>query len=314
MASPRQLAAMLSTFSTCEEASSGILGSRDDGSKPLLAESTSQSLNHVFSNKHITLARTIETEIIPRLMMAHRMDTALAPGAAPSRLTMKRSPSHADVAELTRLVLEHDQVVARSMVDTLHGEGISVEALYIELLAPAARLMGRMWSDDIVDFTEVTHGLFRLQQLFHDLAPAFEIEGKRQSLLKGSVLLAPTPGEQHTFGLLVLEEFLRRTGLACKNSMPKTLKALTSLVREDHFDVVGLTASCDQNLDSVSSSVKAIKKASRNKYVTVLVGGSIFVDNPSYVALVGADGTARDGRDAALQLRNILDTRLTHTK
>jgi MerR family transcriptional regulator, light-induced transcriptional regulator len=309
MTSPRLLAEMLSTFATCED-SAGVPGSTNDGSQPLKEEAGLNSLNHVFTKKQITLARTIETEIIPRLMMAHRIDPDLATGL---RIT-KRVPSYADVTELTRLVLEHDQNVARSLVDTLHAQGVSIETLYIELLAPSARLMGEMWKADIADFTEVTHGLFKLQQLFHDLAPSFELEGARQNLLKGSVLLAPAPGEQHTFGLLVLEEFLRRTGLECQNSMPKTLKDLTKLVRDDHFDVVGITASCEVHLDSVASSVKAIKKASRNKSVTVLVGGSLFVESSGYVDLVGADGTARDGRDAALQLRNILGTRLAHAK
>jgi MerR family transcriptional regulator, light-induced transcriptional regulator len=309
MTSPRQLAEMLSTFATCED-NTGVPGSLNDGSEPLKAEAGINTLNHVFTKKQITLARTIETEIIPRLMMAHRLD----PDLITNRIVTKRAPSYADVTELTRLILEHDETVARSLVDTLHAQGVSIENLYIELLAPSARLMGEMWKADIADFTEVTHGLFRLQQLFHDLAPSFEIEGKRQNLLKGSVLLVPAPGEQHTFGLLVLEEFLRRTGLACQNSVPKTLKDLTSLVRDDHFDVVGVSAGCEVHLDSVASSVKAIKKSSRNKAVTVLVGGSMFIENPGYVALVGADGTARDGRDAALQLRNILDTRIAHAK
>jgi MerR family transcriptional regulator, light-induced transcriptional regulator len=309
MTSPRQLAEMLSTFATCED-SAGVPGRFQDGSEPLKAEAGASSLHHVFNKKQITLARTIETEIIPRLMMAHRMD----PDLRTERRVSKRGPTHDDVTELTRLILEHDEVVARSLVDALHAQGVSVEAMYIELLAPSARLMGSLWEADIADFTEVTQGLCRLQKLFHDLAPAFEIEGARQNLLQGSVLLASTPGEQHTFGLLILEEFLRRTGLVCQNNTPRTVKELTKLVSDNHFDVVGLTASCEVHLDSLASSVKAIKKASRNKSVTVLVGGSLFNETSGYVTLVGADGTARDGRDATLQLRNILGTRLGHAK
>lgn len=309
MTSPRELAELLSTFATCEE-NAGVSGSLDNGSKPIGSQAEDGLLNYIFRKKQITLARTIESEIIPRLMMAHRLDQ----GSDGVLTSARRGPTSADVSELTRLILEHDQGVARSYVDTLHAQGMGVERLYIELLAPSARMMGEMWQADIADFTEVTEGLFRLRQLFHDLAPAFEIEGGRQSLLKGNVLLAPAPGEQHTFGLLVVEEFLRRTGLACRSSTPKSTKDLTRLVREEHYDVVGLTASCDVHLDSVASSVKAIRKASCNKSVTVLVGGSMFTDNPALVTLVDADGTARDGRDAALQLRNFLGTRIAHAK
>jgi methanogenic corrinoid protein MtbC1 len=41
--------------------------------------------------------------------------------------------------------------------------------------------------------------------------------------------------------------------------------------------------------------------------VRIMVGGHLFAGNPDWVALVGADATATDGRDAILQAERLLE-------
>jgi methanogenic corrinoid protein MtbC1 len=41
-----------------------------------------------------------------------------------------------------------------------------------------------------------------------------------------------------------------------------------------------------------------VRQQSRNRDVKVMVGGALFVEQPDRVALVGADSTAGDGREA----------------
>jgi hypothetical protein len=52
--------------------------------------------------------------------------------------------------------------------------------------------------------------------------------------------------------------------------------------------------------------IQSIRRASRNRGVGVLVGGRLFIEHPDYVARVGADATAVDGRQAILQLPRVL--------
>ena len=86
-----------------------------------------------------------------------------------------------------------------------------VESLYLDLFAPAARLLGEMWSDDHCDFSAVTVALGRLQRLLRELSPAFgtEIEYPRQRPPRA---VAQPPDEQHSFGLCMVAEFFRRDG------------------------------------------------------------------------------------------------------
>lgn len=292
MSGTRQLIEAISEWRTCEDMSKS--------SDPAAAGSPTEVEEH----KRSTLRRTIETEVIPRLMLAHR-------GAIERTRKIEPTPvSPEDVVELARIIVEHNTHVASSFVDTLRMQGLPVEAIYMDLIAPTARILGEMWKADLCDFTDVTIGLSRLQQLVHELSPEFERETAQQFVGR-RILLVPMPGEQHTLGLMLVEEYFRRSGWDCCSSAPKETRDLVRLVKSQHYDVVGLSASWGGLLENIASAIQAIRKASLNKAVVVLVGGSVFLENPEYAARVGADGTAEDGRHAVLQLRDLLNPRIS---
>lgn len=247
------------------------------------------------------LVRTIEVEIIPRLVLARWA----APPAPPLAVVDGRVPAAAQVAEFTDRVLRPDGDSANAFIATLRARGASVEDLYLELLAPAARRLGDMWTEDLCDFTTVTVAVCRLQQVLRELGPAFrgEVEhgehGRR-------ALLAPVPGEQHSFGLFMVAEFFRRAGWDVWSGPARSTVDLTRLVRGEWFAVVGFSLSCETRVDALAATIRAVRRASRNRAVGILVGGPVFLDHPELVALVGADATATDGRQATLQARNLL--------
>ncbi len=245
------------------------------------------------------LARTIENQIIPRLMLSHRISS---PRMGESR---GRKIDEADVNELARLVVEHDEGVAFSYVQTLIEQGATVDSVFMELLAQTARRLGEWWSSDQCDFTDVTIGLSRLQQICHQLSPSFE-SGESPASEDYRILLSTVPGEQHTLGLMLVEECFRRSGWECCSIAPNSVSELVKTVKRQRFDVIGISVSCGVLLEGVASAIQAVRKASINGSATILVGGSIFLEHPEYAARVGADGTAQDGRQAIIQLRTLL--------
>jgi len=249
------------------------------------------------------LGRTIESEVIPRLMMVHR---SIATQARPPSLLHVNDE---DIAELARIVIEHETVVASAFIDALRNQGVPIDAIFMELLAPTARLLGEMWKSDQCCFTDVTIGMARLQQIVHELSPEFERENA-QAFDGRRILLVTIPGEQHTLGLMLVEEYFRRFGWDCCSAAPKDIHDISRLVRAQHFDVVGLSVSCGALMDTVPSSIQAIRKSSVNKSVVVFVGGSIFLEHPELASRVGADGMAEDGRHAILQLRSMLTPKI----
>lgn len=250
-----------------------------------------------------TLVRTIEGEIVPRMIVgrrtAVRSSTSLRSAAAP-----RRSLDHEDVAELTRLLIDHEAAVAAAYVETIHHEGASMKSICLGLLAPAARELGWMWEQDRADFVQVTVGLCRLHEVLRGMSRSLRIEHTAPER-GSSVLLVPAPGEQHTFGLMMVAEFFRRAGWEVATEYPARMDQLLSLVSQERYTLVGLTVAGEDRLDGLSGRIAQIRRASRNKGVGVLVGGRLFVDDPELALRVGADATARDAGEVAQHAANV---------
>jgi methanogenic corrinoid protein MtbC1 len=250
------------------------------------------------------LVRTIEGEIVPRLVMARRVTS---PGEAVKERAVK-APDGSDVKELVRLLLAHDVAVASGYVEAVRARGATLEMVCLELLAPAARELGLMWEKDECDFMQVTVGLCRLHQLLREISGEFRPE-PAQTKADRNILLATIPGEQHTFGIMLVAQFLRRAGWDVWHEFPDTAAAILDLVRQHRFAVVGLSVGCDTRLDDVASIIRAVRVGSRNQAVGILVGGPLLNAKPDAAKLVGADATAIDGREAVEQADYICSRR-----
>jgi methanogenic corrinoid protein MtbC1 len=251
------------------------------------------------------LARTIETEIIPRLLLAHR-----APGAAPPRVNADDAItiSDADVASFADMIVHQPLSAARAHLASLQARGLTAEAVITTVLSATARHLGVLWEQDRCSFVDVTVGLSRLQQLLRIYGPAFEAL-PAPSVERGRILLAVVPGEQHTFGLAVVEEFFRRAGWHVQSEFLPSKPILIEHVRTEWFDLVGLSASGEVSAAGVTSVVTAVRAASLNKSVHVMLGGNLFVDDPALAVALGADFGARDAAEAVKRVDWMVETK-----
>jgi MerR family transcriptional regulator, light-induced transcriptional regulator len=255
----------------------------------------------------IELAELIEGEIIPRLLVAHRRDTnvPVVVGVAEAESKKSRLISQNDIAQFVDLALDQQAHILIRQVDEMLDRGFAVEAILIDLLAPVARLLGEKWESDEVDFIEVTMGLWRLQEIVHDLAArvpgvAPDPDSDRRALF------ALMPGDQHCFGTLLIDECFRRRGWSTQCLTAATEAQLVSVVEERWFELIGLTVPTDHHIDALPRLIAALRKASRNPHVGVLVGGHVFINNPALVLHVGADATAPDARQAFDRAESLL--------
>lgn len=251
----------------------------------------------------LRLARAIEHDIIPRLMLAHRMAEACPVMPV---LEGRHQIGRQDVEQFAKLVLSRDEDLPLACVEQIRARGVSVESIFVDLLGPTARYLGELWTEDLCDFTEVTVGLGRLQRVLRELSPAFgrEAELPDQGL---RMLLLPSPGEQHTFGLVMVSEFFRRAGWQVSGGPWETALDAADMVATDWYDAVGFSLGSEVHLDSLGDCIGAVRRVSRNRRVAIMVGGPIFLEHPEYAARVGADAVSRDGRAAPAQAAELID-------
>ncbi len=243
------------------------------------------------------LHRLVEGEIIPRLLLAHRGDAAALRPAALDSGTAERFAVAALRQEAYGLLVE---------VDAMLAGGASVEGIFLDVLAPAARHLGVMWDADECDFVDVTMALWRLQEIVHELAARMPGAAERRGGERRA-LFAPLPGEQHGFGSLMVEEFFRRAGWTTASELSATEADLVALVRSRWFELVGLTVTCEAHVERLPAIIGRLRSASRNPRLGIMVGGKVFVDHPELARGCGADATAADARQAVLVAETLLD-------
>ncbi len=252
-----------------------------------------------------SLSNVIEYEIIPRLVALRSVPAgkdAPAPSADPP-LSAGSLLGEADREAFFPLTVAAEIDVLLDFVDTLIARGIAAEDILLELLAPAARYLGELWESDRCDFVEVTMGLWRLQEVAHELGTRLPAQLNHQPCARA--LFAPLPGDQHSFGTVVLEEIFARGGWATERLGIVSKAELLDRVAGGWFDIVGLTVTCDCHMGALPAIIAAIRNVSCNPKLCVLVGGRIFVDAPERAIELGADATAPDAR-LALQVANSL--------
>lgn len=239
-----------------------------------------------------TLFRTIETEIIPRLMLLHGEGGAAQRPSEDVSLVIEES----HVVEFADLALKGD-AAAGGYLEALLLRGAPLEAIYLNLLAPAARRLGDLWSADLCEFTDVTVALGRMQALLRGLSADMKLP--RGAAASGRrVLFVPAPGEQHTFGLSMVCDFFRAGGWDVWTEAPAPADTVIALVQERWFDLVGFSMGHDRGIAPTVELIRGIRKASHNRAVKILVGGPLLIDRPQIATLVDADGMALDAAQA----------------
>ncbi len=241
------------------------------------------------SSHEESLGEVIQSEIIPRLMISHRV------GPVPPSLgaALGRRLTESDRAEFLRRVRGEAEGAAQEFVQQLVDGGVPVEVVYLDLLAPAARALGEDWERDHCDFVEVTVALGRMQRVLRTYSRFFVQDVPNEQVV-GRALLSCLPGEQHTLGLFMVGEFLLRAGWAVSVGAPVMQVDLADTVRLEWLDVVGFSVASERAVPQLAREVRSVRRHARNPNVQVIVGGPVFLVRPELAQEVGADGWAED--------------------
>jgi len=238
----------------------------------------------------VAITVAIEQDVLPRLAAAHR-------GAGDAQRDV-----HPALDLLVADVLSDESAAALARIERLREAGDASADLLLDLVTPAARRLGEMWTADECSFVDVTVGLWRLQQIVGALGvPPHEAFGAPRR----RVLLAAAPGEQHTLGLLMVAEFFRRAAWEVESLVGSGAEALLARVAAEPFAVVGLTAGSSPRLGAVGALIRALRQASANRQLVVLLGGPAFLERPELARELGADATAADGPGAVRRAESL---------
>lgn len=194
------------------------------------------------------------------------------------------------------LLFEEDARRCGAMVDSLFADCVDPQKVAERLFEPAARIIGDRWCADELDFVKVTVAMARMQRLFHRLTA--EHRPAAASDMSRRVLLTTAPGEQHTFGLSVVEDAFRRGNwqVDCCGFDGET--DIYRFAASDSYRIIGVSISGERLLPDLASMVGRLRSRSRNKAVALMAGGSLVMRNPQGAIDAGFDLLAVDASSA----------------
>ena len=251
-----------------------------------------------------SVGRSMELELIPRLLQHARAVGATIDPTTPSSIAIDAT----DVQALVDACLAHDEERCPALITRFIDAGAPLERICLDLLTPAARMLGELWEDDEVGFLDVTLGLGRMQRVVRDLGRRVAAETP-MSDDAGQAFICGMPDEQHSLGIAMVAEFFVADGWGVTVGPPLGAEEVMHEVAAHWYDVIGLSAGVKERIPKITAVIRDIRHASLNADLAVMVGGRAFLDRPDLVREVGADASAPDAAQGPMVARTLVQAR-----
>jgi MerR family transcriptional regulator, light-induced transcriptional regulator len=245
------------------------------------------------------LSDAIRNIVLPRLVAARQAQGHAA-------LSFGKQVTAHDVSAFLSHVMTSDHSLASAMLTVLTLRGVSREDVLLELFQPVARRLGDMWLNDDCSFADVTLAVGRLQRLMRSEAmPTARAAADAPS---GRVLIACIPGEQHTFGAAIVEDFFLSAGWETVLWSGSDRATLEVVAHSAAFDVVGISIGDPGNLPALKPLAAALRAGVAPRVIGVLAGGHA-VAATTNAAAFGVDAIVHDARAALPTAQTLLGRR-----
>lgn len=214
--------------------------------------------------------------------------------------------------ELAQLCQQGRGDAAAGLIKQLRQSGVPVEAIFLQVVQPAAQHLGQGWSDDRLSFTDVTIALGHLQQLFSGLLDDFQSGSGVHSPASGlqpattfSAFFCTMPGAMHRLGIQMVRAFFARAGWRTRLGHGEEA-ALISQITAMRPQLIGLSLNSETDIRSAGAFILRVRNASRSFDPLIMVGGAAVPFFPRLVERLDADCVTGDATDALNQAVRLL--------
>jgi excisionase family DNA binding protein len=224
------------------------------------------------------------------------------------RAGSQTSPTHArrgaPWAERIELrLLAGDERGAWSIVEAALAAGASVEAVLLDIVAPALRSIGERWASGEIDVALEHRASGVTQRLLGRLSPQVARRGRT----RGTVVLGAPAGEAHGLVTSIVADVVRCSGWEVSD-LGADVPASSFAIAADSADVVavGVSVTRDECLASAAECCAAVRAVRPD--VLLLLGGRAVRDR-RHAQVVAADVIVDDAHDLGRLLAEQLATR-----
>ncbi len=218
-----------------------------------------------------------------------------ARGFTPPPFVLAEGPAGSLAVNYLTAVLAGDRDRAVRMVTDALENGMSLETVYLHVIAPVQADVGRLWLTSQITVAQEHVATAVTQTVLGALWP-FRTRTDRNGR---SVVIACVGSELHEIGAHIVSDFFELSGWDSVYLGANTpLSAILAAVDERRPDVVALSATMAPHLTDLRMAVDAVRHTEGGKHSKVIVGGRPFNVAPGLWRAVGADGWAPEAAGA----------------
>lgn len=193
-----------------------------------------------------------------------------------------------------------DRQAAFRSLDAALDAGLDLPALYVEVVQPSMREIGRLWQENELTVAE-EHLATAITE--SAMSRAFERVFVWRDQRTPRLIAACADDERHQMGLRMLCDLLELEGwetVYLGASVP--IESLTEIIAAREPDAVALSATIAPHIPRVRAAIAAIRATKLERQPVIAVGGRAFLADASLAKRVGADLTAADAAQAVRAL------------
>jgi methanogenic corrinoid protein MtbC1 len=179
------------------------------------------------------------------------------------------------------------------IIDAL-DDGLAIPSLYLDVFQLTQHRIGRLWQQNKVSVAVEHYSTAVTQLIMSNLFPRIVGDGSAGKTVVGCCVSS----ELHEMGMRMVCDFFEMNNWTTHflgSGMPDA--DLVGFVRDKQADMVCISCTTSYNVQAVKSLVAALRDDA-GIMSAIMVGGAPFAANPDLVALVGANATAADAREA----------------
>lgn len=195
------------------------------------------------------------------------------------------------VDDFCALLSYGDRVQVFRQFDMYLAEGYTVKNLFLDLVIKSARRLGTMWEVDDCSFADVTIGMNVLHDLLRVYTPRLSHELEKIDF-KGKLLLFPIPGDDHIFGMMMLESFMLASGLDVRAYVNHTAGEMLDACEHEDISFVAISLAVQRDVEKCRNIISDIRSRSLNRDVRIVIGGRPVDLDGTLVEKVGANAQA----------------------
>lgn len=197
---------------------------------------------------------------------------------------------------LVSLLASRRNAAMKTVLDAIDS-GASLESIYLNIIQPAQRELGRRWQAGEISVAQEHYCTAATQFVMSQLQPYFSKDNS-----SGNTLVAICVGDElHEVGLRIVADLFEVNGWNSVYLGANTpAKCVAEILVSSGAQVLAVSATMTQHLFSVADVIGVVRSHPDCQGVKILVGGYPFNVDPFLWKRVGADGYAIDAPKAIL--------------